>query len=349
MKIIFALLSLMLLILPGKLPAQNTESDTGAETSKSFVSVPVVVSDREGHYIPDLKREDFTVYQDGVKQKITFFSTYKEPLKIALLLDTSKSSRDVIGKIRDAAKDFVDSLHPNDECQVATFDSQVKIINPFTSNQKVIKNALDKVKINNYGGTLMYSAVNQIVQESFKNVKGRKVIILLTDGNDFGSPLTKSEFLNLLEESDILIYTVFFNTGKDFNKSAGSSGGKAKKEKKIKKPRKKKNKNLNSAQQEVYVPTDAETELLEKNDEMEATDSLKKMSDITAGRFYLSTVPNLKKVFKNITGELTQQYRLGFKSKNEADGKTAAHDISVKVDRPDVVIRTRGTFRTKRQ
>ncbi len=77
MKIIFALLSLMLLILPTELQAQNTESDSSQETNKSFVSVPVTVSDREGRYIPGLKKEDFSVYQDGIKQKITFFSGFE--------------------------------------------------------------------------------------------------------------------------------------------------------------------------------------------------------------------------------------------------------------------------------
>jgi VWFA-related protein len=346
MKIIFALIFLMLLTFPSKLQAQNTEPETSQETNKSFVSVPVIVSDREGHYIPGLKKEDFTVYQDGVKQKITFFSTYKEPVKISLMLDTSKSSRNVINKIKDAAKDFVESLNPNDQCQVATFDSQVKIINPFTSDQKLIKSSLSKVKINEYGGTLMYSAVNQIAQKSFNNVKGRKVIILLTDGNDFGSPLTKSEFLNLLEESDIMIYTIFFNTGKDFNKLMNSDG-KLKKGKQSKKSRKNTKENLNiDSVHAVYVLSEEEIELRERNDAIEAIDSLKKMSDITAGRFYLSSVPDLKKTFKNITGELSQQYRLGYNSKNTASG-TVTHDISVKVDRSDVVVRTRETFRIK--
>ena len=347
MKIIFTLLFLMILILPGKLRAQNTEPDTNQETSKFFVSVPVVVSDSEGHYIPGLKKDDFTVYQDGVKQKITFFSTYNEPLKIALMLDTSKSSRNVINKIKDAAKNFVDLLNPNDECLVATFDSQLKIINPFTSNHKGVKNSLQQIKINEYGGTLIYNAVNQIIQKSFKNVKGRKVIILLTDGNDFGSSITKNELLNQLEESDILIYTVFFNTGKDYIKLMDSDG-KLKKGKQSKKPRKKEkeNQNINSPDA-VYVISEEEIELNERNDEIEAIDSLKRMSDITAGKFYRSSVPDLKKVFKNITGELTQQYRLGYNSKETASSKIT-HDISVKVNRADVVIRTRGTVRTKR-
>jgi len=348
MKIIFALVLLIFLSLPARLQAQKTVFDTNQETNKSFVSIPVTVSDREGHYVPNLKKEDFSVYQDGVKQKITFFSTYKEPLNITLLLDTSKSTRDVIDEIKDAAKDFIELLNPNDQCQVATFDSRVKVINPFTSNQKVIKNALDKVEINNYGGTLMYSAVNQIVQNSFNNVKGRKVIILLTDGNDFGSAITKDEFLGSLEESDVLIYTIFFNTGKDSTKLLNADGTLKKGGKEKKPKKKKKEKFVSNPAQAVYIPTEEEIALLERRDEIEAIDSLKKMSDITAGRYYLSSIPDLKKVFKNITGELAQQYRLGFNSKIAAKGGKVTHDIIVKVERPDVVVRTRGTFRTAR-
>lgn len=341
MKITFALFFLMLLTLSSNLQAQKTEPDSGQETNRSFVSVPVTVSDRENRYVAGLKKEDFTIYQDGVKQKITFFSTYSEPLKIVLLLDTSKSTRNVIGKIKEAAKDFVDTLKPNDQCQVATFDSRLKIINPFTSNHQLIKNSLNKIEINESGGTLMFSAVNQIIQRSFVNVQDRKVIILLTDGNDFGSSITKNEFLNKLEESDILIYTIFFRTGENFDKPAKSE------EKRNKKARKNKKNNPNSAQA-VYIPTAEEIRKLERREEGEAIDSLKRMSDITAGRFYLSDVPDLEKVFKKITGELTQQYRLGFKPQNSAAGSDV-YNISVTVERPGVVVRTRETFRNKKQ
>lgn len=341
MKVIFALLFLMLLMLPGKMGAQIADSKKNQKKSKSFISVPVTVSDREGHYIPGLKKEDFTLYQDGIEQKISFFSKYNEPLKIVLLLDTSKSTRNVIGKIKDAAKDFVDSLKDNDECQVATFDSRVNIINSFTSNHDVVKNSLDRVKINKSGGTLMFNAVNQIIQNSFNNVKGRKVVIVLTDGNDFGSSLTKDEFLNRLEESDILIYSIFFKTGKIFDSSAEAN----KKSKKEKKNKKNRQNNANS-KLKVYVPTKEEIEALERKEYVEATDTLKQMSDITAGRYYESSVPDLKKAFKNITGEMTQQYRLGYES--SITNNLISHDISVKVDRRDIVVRTRGTFRTKK-
>ncbi len=343
MKITFALLFLTLLTLPVRLQAQNTESGANQGTNRSSVSVPVTVSDRENHYVAGLKKEDFSIYLDDVKQKITSFSKYNEPLNIVLLLDTSKSTRNVIGNIKDAAKDFIDTLKKNDQCQVATFDSQLNILNSFTSNHEAIKNSLNKVKVNKFGGTLMFSAVNQIVQNSFNDVKDRKVIIILTDGNDFGSSVSKNDFLNLLEESDILIYTIFFETDENADKSANSDV----KAKQNKKSRKRK-KDIQNRAQVIYAPTAEEIRNLEQREKLEAIDSLTKISDITAGRFYQSSVPNLKKVFKEITGELTQQYQLGFKSRISA-ADSDAHNISVKVERPDVVVRSRQIFRNKKQ
>ena len=341
MKIVFTLLSLIFLTLPVQLQAQTAESDKIQKSNKTLVSVPVVVSDRDGHYIPGLKREDFAVFQDGVKQNIAFFATYDEPLNIALLLDSSGSTEDVLKEIKDAAKDFVKLLNPKDQCLIATFDSQVKILNPFTSNQKTLKNSLNNIRSAKIGGTVMYSAVEQTIQNSFANVQGRKVIVLLTDGKDFGSAVTKEELSSQLEESDVLIYTVFYKTG------AGSTKPMAeRKEQPSKKPRKKKKGYSILISGPVYAPTEEEVELHEKNDEIEAVDALKKMSDATAGRFYQSDAPKLREIFKKIAGELREQYRLGYHSKDAAND-TATHDIIVKVDKPDAVVLARGRFRGK--
>ncbi len=156
MKIIFALLFLMLLTLPLKVRAQITDPNKIQKTNKKLVSVPVTVSDREGRYISDLKKKDFTIYQDGIKQNIAFFATEDEPLNIALLLDTSGSTQNSLEKIKDAAEDFIELLNPNDQCQIVTFDSQVNILSPFTSDNKTLKNSLDKVRTAAQDGTVLY-------------------------------------------------------------------------------------------------------------------------------------------------------------------------------------------------
>ncbi len=289
MKIIIALLSLILFILPTGLHSQTAKPDKIKKTDRTLVSVPVTVSDREGHYISGLKKEDFSLFEDGAKQNIDFFATYDEPLNIALLLDTSGSTENVLKSIKNAAKDFIKLLNSKDQCLIATFDSQVKIFNPLTANQQTLENSLDKIQTAKIGGTLMYRAVEQIAQNSFVNVQGRKVIVLLTDGKDFGSAVTKDELLNQLEESDVLIYTLFYKTGAGFNNSVIG--------KQNKKSRKKKTETPVLPSGPVYVPTDEEVTLRERSDETEAVDALKKMSDTTAGRFYLSDTPKLGEVF----------------------------------------------------
>jgi len=350
MKIIFTLLFLMVLLLPIKLHAQITEPDEIQKTNKALVSVPVSVSDREGHYIAGLKKEDFTLYQDGVKQKITFFATYDEPLNIALLLDTSLSTKDSLLKIKEAAKDFIELLNPIDQCLIATFDSQVSVLNRFTSNQQTLNNSLDKVQTATQEGTVMYRAVEQIAQKSFNDIQGRKVIVLLSDGKDFGSSVTKDKLLNLLEESDVLIYTLFYKTGAGFNKPVIASVDTVKEGKDNKTPEKKKSQKKKK-EYSIFIPaqagqpSDEEIELLERKADTEAIDSLKEMSDTTAGRFYLSDTPKLREIFKKVAGELRQQYRLGYQAKDA--NEATVHNISVKVERPDVVVRARGKFRAK--
>ena len=337
MKIILTAGAALLLTLTMR--AQTIEP-AKIKKDKSPTSVPVIVSDREGRYIPGLKKEDFTVFRDGVKQNITFFATFDEPFSVALLLDTSGSTEDVLKSIKNAAKDFVNLLNPQDKCLVATFDNQVKILNPFTSDRSTLKKSLDKIKSSDLGGTLMYNAVEQITQKSFADVAGRKVVVVLTDGVDFGSSVTKDELLNQFEESDVLIYTVFYRTG-----AISADSGNGKKSRRSKKYRRKKNVMIPAGQ--IYVPTETELAAREKSEEAEAIDALKKMSDTTAGRFYQSDSPGLSGIFKRMAGELREQYRLGFRAEDAADEAAKTHDIIIKVARPDAVVRFREKVRGK--
>lgn len=351
MKIIFVLFFLMIFTVPIDLSAQTAGSDKSQKTNKTFVSVPVSVSDREGHYISGLKKEDFSLYENGEKRKITFFATYDEPLNIALLLDTSESAQTSLEKIKDAAEDFIELLNPTDKCLLATFDSQLNVLNPFTSDKQALKNSLDKVRTAAKEGTVLYQAVEQIAQKSFNNAQGRKVIVLLSDGKDSSGSVTKYGLLNLLEESDILIYTIFYKTGEDFNKlmiEPDASVKKANENKKAagKKPKKKKKDYSVFIPAQTGFPSPEEIEFIEKNANIEAIDFLKEMADATAGRFYLGNSPKLSEIFKKIAAELRQQYRLGYQSKDEANN-APDRDIVVKVERADVVVRARGKSRVK--
>jgi VWFA-related protein len=232
---------------------------------------------------------------------------------------------------------------------VATFDAQLNVLNPLTSDQKALKNSLDKVRPAEKEGSVVFRAVEQIARESFDNVQGRKVIVLLSDGKDFGSGITKAELLSRLEESDVSVYSIFYQTGAGFNKLVIAPDGTLKEGKEDKKPPKKaapkKKKNysiLIPLRGDVY--TEEQVKLSAKVADIAAVNSLQEISDITAGRFYQSDAPNLGGIFKRIAGELRQQYRLGYYSKDQTSD-AGAHDITVKVKRSDAVVRARGKFR----
>lgn len=334
-----------------QLRAQEKAPDEVQKEKKTKITIPVTVSDREGHYISDLRKEDFAVYQNGEQKNISSFAPKEEPLSVALILDTSGSTADVLNKIKNAAKDFIDLINSKDRVMVAAFDSQVKILNSFTSDQKTLKNSIKKLQTSEHEGSALFNAVEQISQKSFAGIPGRKAIVLLSDGKDFGSAVTKSDLLKSLEESDILIYTILFSTGNGFDKLVIDSEGKIKDAKNKKPVKKKKTKKKKGYSITIPLPGDVFTEedikLADKAETIGAVNSLQKISDVTTGRFYLSDATNLSKTFKEIAGELGKQYQLGFYSENPIKSADVPN-IVVKVARPDVVVRIGGRFGAKK-
>lgn len=346
----FSLFLVLLLISPSY--GQNAEFTKTSKDNKILISIQVSVSDREGRYISGLKKDDFTIFQDGKKQNVSLFETFEEPLSVALLLDTSGSTQgEALEKIKDAARDFIGLLNPKDQCMIATFDSDLNILSSFTSDESDLKKAVEKIQTAPKDGTILHRAVSQTIQNSFSKVSGRKVIVLLSDGKDFGSNVTKTDVLNQLEESDVMIYSIFYQTGAGFTKIAITSEGKVieakpnKKEKKPKPPKKPKGYSIGIPAQIEIIPEE-EIKADRKRADIDAVDSLKAFSETTAGRFYLSDSPNLKKIFRQVAAELRQQYRLGYYS-NESGKELTVHDIIVKVNRPDAVVQTRGKIRGK--
>lgn len=339
----------MLLISPFECAAQTADSSNSQKRAKTLINVPVSVADRDGRYLLGLEKKDFSIYQDGIEQKIVSFSTFDEPINIAILLDTSGSTKNSLKEIKEAAADFVDLLNDQDKCLIATFDSHINLLSTLTSDHKTLKDSLNQVKTAEKTGSVLFNAIEQIAQKNFAGVVGRKVIIVLSDGKDFGSSLARNELMNQLEESDVSIYPVFFQTGNGFNKLTIAPDGTLKegKENKIpkaEKPKKQKKKYSIIIPTRGDLYTEEEAKLLSRVADIEAVNSLKTMSDTTAGRFYQSDALNLSGIFKKIAGELRQLYRLGFHSTNPASD-AAAHRIIVKVDRDNAVVRARGKFR----
>ena len=118
--------------------AQGQRIRSGVE----LVSLNVTVTDGGGKYITDLGEQEFEVYEDGARQKLTFFSRTQQPISLALLLDTSASMDERMGIAQEAAIGFARQLHKDDQAEVIDFDSQVRILQPFTNDAATLEKAI---------------------------------------------------------------------------------------------------------------------------------------------------------------------------------------------------------------
>ncbi len=266
----------------GVISAQDVNVADVIKVDTRLVSVPVIVSDRNGRYVPNLTAADFAVFQDGSLQTIGFFAAIEEPLTIALLVDTSQSTRPVLEDIKESAYSFVRLLTPVDRTMIVSFDYSTHVLSPLTSDQEKLRKAIRSAQIpGDLVSTRLREALYDTINDSFSGIKGRKAIILLTDGKDFGSLITEHDLLFKLQETDTLLYTVFFKT------------------------------------ENVWRRRDR----VERSNQ-EAEEFLRNLSATTAGRSYSSKDGKLKKTFATIVEELRFQYRLGFYPPEEIGEKT---------------------------
>ena len=317
--------------------AQEDQS-SAIKLQATLVSVPVIVSDRQGRYVGGLKLEDFTLYKDRVRQTIAAFDSVEEPINVALLLDTSKSTRNVLDEIKDAATDFLKTLRPQDRAMIVSFDYEAHVLSALTSDRKALERAVKKADIGFYPGTTLRDAIVKVTGESFKEIKGRKAIVLLTDGKDHGSRISESELLDSAAESDAIVYSIFYGTGlgRAFDDRARDRfpgrgrGGWRRRGGVFDSPRQMPERRRRRERME------------QKNED--AAEFLNELSEVSAGRFYSSEVTDLKDTFNQIAEELRHQYRLGFyASDDKLDG--SLHRLTVQVARPGAVVRARNSYR----
>jgi len=191
-------------------PEEIGDGDT-VRVETTLVTIPVSVTDREGRYIPNLIKEDFRVFENGVEQKVAYFAPVEKPFTVALVIDTSNSTQFKIEEIQDAAISFVNQLRPGDRVMVVAFAENVRVLSEPTSDRNALRNAIRRVS--NGGGTSLYDAVDYIINQRFSRIEGRKAIVLFTDGVDTTSRIaTYQSNLHDAEEVDALIYPVQYNT-----------------------------------------------------------------------------------------------------------------------------------------
>ena len=176
------------------------------------VSLNVTAMDVTNHYVTDLDEKNFSVFEDGVKQDLSFFTRKQQPIALSLLLDSSASMEDKLPTLQVAASNFVHRLKPNDLAQVIDFDSRVEIRQGFTSKQSELDSAIQQTQAG--GSTSLYNAVYIALKELAKTrAQGeedvrRQALVLFSDGEDTSSLISFDEVLELAKRSETAIFTI---------------------------------------------------------------------------------------------------------------------------------------------
>lgn len=200
------------------------EDDDGViRVETNLVTMPVSVLDRQGRFISGLRQGDFKIFENGTEQRVEFFQSVEQPFTVVLMIDVSASTKFRIDEIHDAATSFIDKLRPNDRVMVVSFAEQINILTPPTNDRRMLYEAIRSTKF--AGGTSLYKAVDHVLNQEFSRISGRKAIVLFTDGvNTTAKNFTYEQTLKDAEETDVLIYPIWYNTERENTYGSGTSG-----------------------------------------------------------------------------------------------------------------------------
>jgi VWFA-related protein len=306
----------------------------------AFVTVPVSVLDRQGRFIPDLQQKDFHVFENGVEQPIAYFEPTEKPFTVALLLDTSASTRFHLWEIKEAAIAFAKQLRPQDRVLVVAFSDEVLLLTEATSDLNVVSTVIE-ANANAGSSTRLYDAVNLVINERLNKIQGRKAIVLFTDGVDTSSYMASYEStMREAEELDALIYPIQYDTT-DYMRAMQGGGGSVTVVTTTNGPF------GPSSSRTVYgAPANAQPPPgTTKADYERADHYLHAMADNTGGRLYKANdTSQLAKAFASIAEELRRQYSIGYYPQNENDQTGERRQIKVNVQRPNVAVRARNSY-----
>jgi VWFA-related protein len=341
--------------LPGSLSDVQvvTEGEESViKVGTTLVSIPTSVVDRNGQYVPFIEKKEFHIYEDGIEQKVEDFRTMRTPAHIALMLDTSGSTAFRLEDIQEAAIAFTRQLRDDDKVMVVSFDSKIYLDSEFTSDRAILQDAIRRTKSG--GSTRLYDAIDLVVNERMKQIDGRKAIVLFTDGWDTSSRETARGIVRMIEESDIVVYVIRYDTQHDPYQTGGGptiggtppiggrgrgptsgSGGTIGFPFPIPGSR--------NPQPGSSGPVQNGTEA----DYRHAATFLQTLASHSGGRLYnADRLLDVSSAFARIAEELGYQYALTYYPTNaKQDGSWRR--VKVRVDRSDLIVRAREGYRAK--
>ncbi len=322
--LVVALGTLLMAQAASQAPDQNQDQDQSAETLKVNVNVVQLffnVKDKKGALIPNLKKDDFHILEDGKPQTVKYFAAESNlPLTLGILIDASGSQARVLDMEKQVGGDFLSQiLRDKDLAFVISFDVDVDLLQDFTNSVHLLKAALNSAKINTAGGggtgipglgggtiptqgtprgTLLYDAVYLASHDELSQQVGRKAMILLTDGEDQGSRLKIRDAIEAAQKSDSIVY-VLLCADRGFYGFGGYSGDR----------------------------------------------EMRKLTEETGGRVIEvgNKFEKLRQGFDQIANELRSQYNIGYTPTNsKLDG--SYRKVEIKTDNKDYRIQARAGY-----
>jgi len=349
-----------------KKPSTGSEEvDEGdvVRVDTQLVSVPAVVTDGSGRPISGLRPENFRLIEDGQPQTITNFGTTETPFEIALLLDTSGSTRDDVALIRAAANSFIEALRPGDRVGVVAFNTAqtvdkpiaaVEVLSPLTDNRESLRSAIEN--LGSSQGTPYYDALERVADSIFRDppsddVRGRRAVVALTDGVDSSSNSDFATARVKLSRAGVACYFIQVNT-EDFvedrlMKDCRDDGQLALSQKQIQRYRqlffpKAKEENFNGFCQMGPFERMSISRALYNLARKEMND----LAKTSGGRsFEAATLADARAAFARVAADIGTLYSLGYYPTNKArDGKFRSIKLEVRGLKDKAQIRARDGY-----
>ena len=193
---------------PPPTPGQKPGEDHKLKQATELVVLHVTVADGRGQFVADLKQGNFKVYEQNIEQNLSFFSREDIPVTMGLVIDNSGSMREKRDQVNAAAMTFVRTSNPQDEAFVVNFNDEYYLDTDgeFTSDQANLQDALSRIETR--GSTALYDAVIGSLAHAKKGHKDKRVLLVVTDGEDTASEKTFEDAIKAAEESSATIYAI---------------------------------------------------------------------------------------------------------------------------------------------
>jgi len=312
-----------------KTSTSTSEPKTDADVVRvptDLVTVPVRITSPGGKPVPNVRRDEFKIFENGVEQQLAYFSNDEQPFTVVLLLDMSYSSVFRLEDIQLAARIFVAKLREHDRVMVVSFDEKPHVLCEATNDRRILGLAIGGAAI--ASGTSLYDTLDMLLRDKLPTISGRRAIVLLSDGVDTSSDKATAHLIEKqFGAEDVIVYPIVFDTFDDVQKNRRNNA-----------------QVLFDENDRPYIAPSPPKKGEREQDYQEAREFLKTVSDQTGGSVYrVSNTTNLNDAFTKIADELRRVYSLGYyPSEDRKSGAT--YDIKVRVYRPDLKITARNHY-----